>query len=250
MMKINTIDFMEYCPSGIVLMDTKGNIQSINNRMKHILGFGESRYPITEKAEYETALLKKLDFFFNASNQYVRSVLKSSITIYHIKNSLEKIDGTLVNLSINMGPMMDQTAGLTGVVAAIEDITDQKFHEEEREKLVDQISDQYHELTELHTALETLIDHQKTELEQLQVNIAFNLRNRVVPYMEKIENSQLSQSTRIYFDIALSNLNDIFSSYGSGLHSNEYRLTPRELEVAELVRTNKSNKEMAEILHL
>jgi len=242
--------FLEYCPTGIVLMDKKGNIENINSRMKDILGLAEGRHYKALKPEYETIFYKKIISLFNENNRYIKAVLKTRKTIFHIRKSIKKIDGTLVTLLINMGPVLDRNKCLSGIVSTIEDITDQKLQEEDREKLIKKLSHQSQELTELHTVLETLIVHREKEIGELEEKIAFNLRSLVIPYMEKLSRSQLNNSSRIYIDIALSNLNDIFSSYGSTLSSEKYRLTPRELEVADLVRQNKSNKEIAEILHL
>jgi PAS domain S-box-containing protein len=242
--------FFEYCPTGIVLMDKIGNIKSVNSRIKDILGFAADQHHKTIKSEYETIFHKKIISLFNRDSQYVKVVLKTRNTIFHIKKTIEKIDGTMVTILINMGPVLDRNGCLNGIISTIEDITDQKLHEEDREKLIKKFSHQSQELTELHTVLETLIVHRKKEIDELKEKIAFNLRSLVIPYMEKLSRSQLNNASRIYLDIALSNLNDIFSSYGSTLSSKKYRLTPRELEVADLVRQDKSNKEIAEILHL
>lgn len=244
------IDFLEYCPAGIVLMDKKGNIENINSRMKDILGVAAGRHYKTVKPEYETIFYQKIISFFNKNNRYFNAVLKTSKTIFHIRKSIEKIDGAMVTLLINMGPVLDQNKCLTGIVSTIEDITDQKLQEEDREKLIKKLSHQSQELTELHTALETLIVHREKEIGELEEKIVLNLRSLVIPYMEKLSRSQLNNSSRIYLDIALSNINGIFSSYGSTLRSKKYGLTPRELEVADLVRQDKSNKEIAEILYL
>ena len=238
------------CPTGIVLMDKKGNIRDVNNRLKNILGLVQNEYHETMNSEYEEIIYNKLAPVFNSENQYIKAVLKTQNTLFDIRCTLKKIDDTPVTLLINMGPTFNQNNYLDGIISTIEDITDQKLQEEEREKLIKTLSHQSQELIELHTVLETLIAHREKKIGEIEEKIAFNLRSLVIPYMEKLSNSQLNTSSRIYLDIALSNLNDIFSSYGSTLSSKKYRLTPRELEVADLIRQNKSNKEIAEILYL
>jgi len=85
---------------------------------------------------------------------------------------------------------------------------------------------------------------------QLSIRIVFNLKRMVIPYMEKLSRSRLNDDARIYLEIALANMIDICSSFGSALTSKRFRLTPRELEVADMVRQGKSNKEIAEVLHI
>jgi len=250
MTKKKTLCFFNDCPTGIVLMDKKGNIRDINNRLKDILGLVQGKYHEPMKSEYEKIIYHKIAPVFNSENQYIKAVLKTRNTLFDIRCTLEKINDTPVTLLINMGPTFDQNNCLDGIISTIEDITDQKLQEEDKEKLIKTLSHQSQELTELHTVLETLIAHREKEIGEIEEKIALNLRSLVIPYMEKLSRSQLNNSSRIFLDIALSNLNDIFSSYGSTLSSKKYRLTPRELEVADLIRQNKSNKEIAEILYL
>jgi len=238
------------CPTGIVLVDKKGNIRDVNNRLKNILGLVQDKYHETIHSDYQEIIYNKLAPVFNSENQYIKAVLKTGNTLFDIRCTLKKIDDTPVTLFMNMGPTFDENNCLDGIISTIEDVTDQKIQEEEREKLIKTLSHQSRELTELHTVLKTLIVHREKEIGEIEEKIAFNLRSLVIPYMEKLSNSQLNTSSRIYLDIALSNLNDIFSSYGATLSSKKYRLTPRELEVADLIRQNKSNKEIAEILYL
>jgi len=246
----NKYSFFNDCPIGIVLMDKKGNITDVNTRMKNILNFIPGKCYKKVKIRYEDILYKKIIPVFNNKNQYIKAVLNTSNTLFDIRRTIEKIDGTPVTVLINMGPTFDRNNCLNGIISTVEDITDQKLQEEDKEKLIKKLSHQSQELTELHTVLETLIIHREKDINELEEKIAFNLRGLVIPYMEKLSRSQLNNSSRIYLNIALSNLNDIFSSYGSTLSSKKYRLTPREVEVADLVRKDKSNKEIAEILHL
>ena len=240
----------QYCPIGMVLMNKKGEVTDVNHRMKDIFGLVPDMYHGKAKNEPLDFFYERIDRIFNKENLYTKAVIKTNNAIFDIRRTIKKLDGTIAFLSINMGPVLDRNNCLKGIISTVEDITDQQMSEEDREKLIQELSNQSQKLEELYSALKTLIANREKEFEDLEEKIAFNLKSLVIPYMEKLSRSHLNSDSRIYLDIALSNLNDIFSSFGSILSSKKYSFTPRELEVTDLVRQGKSNKEIAEILHI
>ena len=72
----------------------------------------------------------------------------------------------------------------------------------------------------------------------------------VIPYLEKLKKSQLSERQGIYLTIAEKNLKEVGASLSQRLSSLHKKLTPMEIQVANLVQQGKTNKEIAEILNL
>jgi DNA-binding CsgD family transcriptional regulator len=65
-----------------------------------------------------------------------------------------------------------------------------------------------------------------------------------------LQKSGLSAKQLAYLSILESNLKDIVSPFLRGLSAQNTGLTPREIEVADLIRIGKTSKEIAELLNL
>jgi DNA-binding CsgD family transcriptional regulator/putative methionine-R-sulfoxide reductase with GAF domain len=104
-------------------------------------------------------------------------------------------------------------------------------------------------LEEVNTALKVLLkqrDEDKTELEEKMV---FNVKELVLPYMEKLKKGKLNNLQKSYISIQESNLNEIISPFVRTLSSSYFNLTPKEIQVADLIKKGKTSKEIAELLN-
>ena len=105
-------------------------------------------------------------------------------------------------------------------------------------------------LEEVNTALKVLLkrrDEDKTELEE---KVLSNIKELIIPYLEKLKKSGLDTRQNAYLRILQSNLNDIISPFSRRLSSKYLNLTPAEIQVANLVRYGRDIKEIAEILNV
>ena len=103
---------------------------------------------------------------------------------------------------------------------------------------------------EVNTALKVLLkrrDEDKTELEE---KVLSNIKELIIPYLEKLKKSGLDTRQNAYLRILQSNLNDIISPFSRRLSSKYLNLTPAEIQVANLVRYGRDIKEIAEILNV
>ncbi len=129
-------------------------------------------------------------------------------------------------------------------------ISGERSPDETREALERMVRERTANLEEVNTALRVLLkkrDEDKTELEE---KILFNVRELVLPYLEKIRNSRLDEAQQTQLGIAESNLNDILSPFLRGVSLRFRHFTPTEIQVANLVKQGRATKEIAEVLNL
>jgi len=175
-------------------------------------------------------------------------------------------DGTEFIAELFVSRIIDKgRAALQGV---IRDITARKKNEEVLREAKDELERKMEERTaqlkavnedlkmetgkleELNTALKVLLkkrDEDKIELEQKMLS---NVEELVLPYLEKLKKGGLTESQKSYVTILESNLNNILSPFSLSMSSKYLKLTPAEIRVANLVKQDKTTKEIAVLLGL
>jgi len=78
--------------------------------------------------------------------------------------------------------------------------------------------------------------------------VRLNINEMILPYLEKLRKSLLNELQLSYVDILESNLNEITSPFYKRMASNFYHLTPKEIQIAGLIKQGKTSKEIAELL--
>ena len=119
---------------------------------------------------------------------------------------------------------------------------------EDLEMRVRELKEKSENLEELNIALKVLLKQREGDQKELGEMILANVRNLVLPYLEKLKKSGIGGSQSTLVGILESNLSEITSSFTRKLGIEAADLTPTELRVAALIRDGKSTAEIAEIL--
>lgn len=104
-------------------------------------------------------------------------------------------------------------------------------------------------LEEANIALKVLLKRRDEDKIELEEKVLLNVKELVVPYLGKLEISGLSDNQRAYLSILESNLNDIISPFLRQLSSEYHNFTPKEIQVAGLVKEGRTSKEIASLLN-
>ncbi|MBA3002240.1 MAG: PAS domain S-box protein [Desulfurivibrio sp.] len=151
-------------------------------------------------------------------------------------------DGSIIPVETHCLPVLSgkTVIGFRGLSRDITTLQELELHLEHKTR----------ELTEANNALSLLL-HQGAEARAEQERrIHDNLQRLVVPYLEKIQGRCKDQELELYLRVAVANLEKITSTFNLTLSARLGGLTPRELEVAELIKQGRSTKQMAAILDL
>jgi PAS domain S-box-containing protein len=143
-----------------------------------------------------------------------------------------------------------QLNGETYIAGIFRDITERKKTEESLKEKERELEIKAMNLEELNTALKVLLKKRDEDRLELEEKVLLNIKELVLPYLDKIRVSGLDKTQNAYADILESNLRDIVSSFSYRLSSVYMNLTPSEITVANLVRQGRTNKEIADILNI
>lgn len=105
-------------------------------------------------------------------------------------------------------------------------------------------------LEEINIALRVLLRQREEDKTRIEETIYANVDRLVLPYLEKLLQGQLTEKQRTLLEVVDANLRDIVSPFLHSLAALNMSLTPQEIEVANMVRSGKSSKEIAEVLNL
>lgn len=160
------------------------------------------------------------------------------------------VNGDRITFHVIKVPMRDSSAAVTGLCGIARNITERKRFEEALRDKERQLELQAKNLEEVNTALKVLLDHRVEEKKKIQEDIVSKAEKLILPYMEKLEQSGISDDGKIFLAIIRSNLQELISSNISE-SSRQYRhLTPMEIQIADLIKQGKTSKEIACILNI
>ena len=122
--------------------------------------------------------------------------------------------------------------------------TEKKLKESERE-----LKDKSAALKEVNTALNVLLKNREDDQVDMENIIVANVKDLVLPFIEKLSRSQLDEKQATYVEIIQSNISNIVSPFLRQIPMKFFDLTPTEIQIADLVRKDKTTKEIAQILN-
>jgi PAS domain-containing protein/DNA-binding CsgD family transcriptional regulator len=123
--------------------------------------------------------------------------------------------------------------------------TEQKLKKRERELKV-----KSNNLEEMNTALKVLLRQREGDKRDLEEKILANAKEILLPYLENLKRTKLDESQSATVHVIETSLNDIISPFIHSLTTKYLNMTPREVQVAMLVKEGKTTKEIAEMLHV
>ena len=102
----------------------------------------------------------------------------------------------------------------------------------------------------MNAALKVLLRQREEDRIELEEKVSLNVRELVLPNLDKLKKTKLDERQTAYVEILESNLNDITSPLIRRLSFKYLNLTPKEIQVANLVKQGRTTKEIAELLNL
>jgi PAS domain S-box-containing protein len=119
-----------------------------------------------------------------------------------------------------------------------------------RKKVEQELMSKSANLEEVNTALEVLLDKRREDKLDLENNVLNNVNELILPYIEKIKGTELDERQEALFSIIEANLNEIISPFSRGLSSKFLNFTPKQIQVANLIKIGKNTKQIAEFMNI
>jgi len=127
---------------------------------------------------------------------------------------------------------------------------EKKLAEESLKKREQELEASTKSLEELNAALKVLLKHREEDKNEVGVKVIANVKELIFPYIEKLKTTPLNETQTTLIDIIDMHLNEITSPFLMKLTSTYLGFTPKEIQVASLIRDGKKTKEIARVMNV
>jgi DNA-binding CsgD family transcriptional regulator len=134
------------------------------------------------------------------------------------------------------------------IIVSHENITPIIEVQEALEKKEIELRRERERLEETNIALRVLLRQRDEDKTRIEETIYINVDRLVLPYVEKLLQGRLTEKQRTLTEVIDTNLRDIVSPFLRSLTAVNVLLTPQEIEVANMVRSGRTSKDIADVL--
>lgn len=238
------IDVLNSIQDGLSILDKDMNIIRVNPAMEY---WYSHAMPLVGKKCYMA---------YHGRNERC-DVCPSHQTLDTSKSAYEVVpkrgpDGKIVGwLDLYSFPLINTaTDQIVGVIEYVRDITERKRAEENLKKSEKILKIHTRELEESNIALKVLLKQRGEDKIEFEENILSNMKHLVMPYIEKLKKHRAMSDELAYLNIIESSLNEIISPFSSRLSSKYLGLTPKETQIANLIKDGKQDKDIMKIMNI
>ena len=229
---------VENASIGLVLVSPNAQIRYVNPRFTALFGYEKNEVPDLE-AWWKLAIPNnKQREAYLKKRQEAETKLPTQIDL-RAKSGFDK------HVLQQISTLNDNTQ-----IISYEDVSAQVIYERALLKREKELREKSQKLEEMNAALRIVLERVNSDKEELENRVYVNIRDLIMPYVDKLEGGMQSSSQQAYLNTIKTNLHSIISSFTLQLTKQNLNLTPREVEVANMINEGLSNKDIAAVLYL
>jgi len=190
----------------------------------------------------------------NLSPSLSKRMYSGEFDHYSIEKRYLRKDGGVIWVNITISRLWKPGEAPGRSITIVHDITERKQLEQALKETLDQLESRVQERTieleETNIALRVLLRKGDKDQKRLEENLQSNVNQLVTPFLSRLRVSQSNPERLTYLNILETNLSNIVSPFINRLSAAYRNLTPKEIQIAELVKQGKRSKEIAELFGL
>lgn len=224
-----------------VTVDMKGRIIDSNESYRKMLGYSSE----------ELARLTYEDLTPEKYHAVEAKIIKDEILprgyseIY--QKEYRRKNGEIFPIEIRCFLVRDDHDNPKSMWAIVRDITERRKAEEAIRNYTTKLEEQNRSVEQKNVALAELIEHMERSKIKIKEDIALNISETILPILSKLRKKDFSKK---YLDLLDHHLKELASSFGRKITDKSTRLSPKELELCNLLKGGLSSKEISELLNI
>ena len=145
--------------------------------------------------------------------------------------------------------LFDDSGNLQEVQSVGRDVTEYKETAEALKASEEDLRKKNIELERKNNALTEVLAHIEHQKLQIKNDVDSNVNELLIPLIDQLI-SKGSKIDKTYLNLARRSLEDLTSSFGRKITLKDYKLTPREVQICNLIKRGLSSKEIAGFLNI
>ena len=250
-------DIIDFLPDATLAINRKGNVIAWNRAIEEMTGVKAD--DMVGKGDFEYALpfygVRRpilIDLVLKPDKKTERnyySVFKKEEDQLIVETWVPALKDNRAFLWAKASPLYDSKGRIVGAIESIRDITERKQAEEMLEKREVELEAKTNELEDLNAALRVLLKQREEDRNELEQKVLSNVKLLILPYIDKLK-SRVDLKGSSYVNVLESNLKEIVSPFAQKLSVKYLNLTNREVQIANLIKEEKTTKEIAALLNV
>ena len=145
--------------------------------------------------------------------------------------------------------LFDDSGNLQEIQSVGRDVTEFKETAEALKESEEDLRRKNMELERKNNALTEVLEHIEHQKLQIKDDVNANVNELLIPLLDQLI-SKGSHIDEVYLNLIKRSLEDLTSSFGRKITLKEFKLTPREVQICNLIKRGLSSKEIADFLNI
>jgi len=231
----------EAAQDGVLLLDADtGRITDVNPCLIEKLGYSKDEF--VNKMIWDLGAFKGTELSKTGFRE-----LKEKGYLHYESMPLVTRDGRSIDVEFVSNSYLAQNIKV--IQCNIRDITRRKKAEKALRESDEKLREQNLLLEQKNIALRELMGQNRDEKGRIEKQVKANIDHLLMPVIGKLKGTG-DLRTRQYTALLEANLKEITSGFGSGISSPLLNLTPKEIDVCNMIRNGFGTKQISEALHI
>jgi PAS domain S-box-containing protein len=236
---------LDKAPDAVLIRNEDGNIVDANVEATKLFGYSKKELiGMHLSTNYPPEEVKRAQKAFASMTKHGKAFLDNT---YALRKDGQKI-------SVDVGGSCFSVGNEVLYKIIFHNMTEHRKMQEELKKAKTQLEatvvERTMELMEANTTLKVLLSHQNQEKAENEEKLFTNLRNQILPYIQELKKELSTDKGKAYLQLIEKNLQSVMSEFVTHLKSTTSKLTPKEIQVASLIKEGMSTKEIAQFLNV
>lgn len=180
--------------------------------------------------------------------EFIRSTTPANPISTEIQQ-ITKSSGEIFWVEWRRRALFDDAGHLQEIQSVGRDVTEFKKTEEALKTSEEDLRRKNIELERKNNALTEVLEHIEHQKRQIKDEVIANINELLIPMLEQLV-SKGSTIDSIYLNLIKRSLEDLTSSFGRKITQKSFKLTPRELQICNMIKRGLASKEISGFLNI